>query len=364
MTEAEFDSLVGAIYDAAASVSKWPDALCKLASIYGAQMAGIASYSPDPTECWGIMGPDNPELTSEYLAYYHSKNVLLQRTARAPAGALHTDMTVMPRRSLVRTEFYNDFLVRHGIRAMSHVVLVNDDGRLAEVAVHRRKDFDRRDLRVLGRLYPHLRRAFEVNLRLNQADLYQAAAVEALERLDKAALLVDANSRVLFANRAAEQLFHRGAGLRLTEGALSAEIAAEAFRLRRMIGECHKRESPAQSATLHISRGNSRMPFSVSVVPLRASGVPSLPAGVWAMVLVTDPEARKRPAAELLRQRFGLTKAEAAFALEIMQGEGVQAAADHLRVSRSTARTHLVRIFAKTGARRQAELVRLLLDLA
>jgi DNA-binding CsgD family transcriptional regulator len=52
--------------------------------------------------------------------------------------------------------------------------------------------------------------------------------------------------------------------------------------------------------------------------------------------------------------------AEAALALEIVKGDGRDAAAARLGISLSTARTHLSRIFEKTGAGRQAELVVLL----
>lgn len=45
-----------------------------------------------------------------------------------------------------------------------------------------------------------------------------------------------------------------------------------------------------------------------------------------------------------------------------MAGTGIQAAADRLQISRSTGRTHLARIFEKTGTHRQAELVHLMLQ--
>lgn len=61
-----------------------------------------------------------------------------------------------------------------------------------------------------------------------------------------------------------------------------------------------------------------------------------------------------------LRQRFGLTRAEAILALEICKGDGREAAARRCGISVSTAHTHLNRIFSKTGTRRQAELVHLL----
>ena len=67
------------------------------------------------------------------------------------------------------------------------------------------------------------------------------------------------------------------------------------------------------------------------------------------------------PSGRQLRDQFGLTTAEATFALEIIQGQGLKACAKRLKISEPTARTHLQRIFEKTGTRRQAELVRLVL---
>jgi DNA-binding CsgD family transcriptional regulator len=63
-----------------------------------------------------------------------------------------------------------------------------------------------------------------------------------------------------------------------------------------------------------------------------------------------------------LRDDFGLTRAEAAVAVEILETDGLQAVADRLDISLATARTHLAHLFDKTGTHRQAELVRLVLQ--
>jgi hypothetical protein len=54
-------------------------------------------------------------------------------------------------------------------------------------------------------------------------------------------------------------------------------------------------------------------------------------------LIISDPDAR----AERLRQRFALTQAEAAFALEIVKRDGRKAAADRLGITVGTARSHL-----------------------
>ena len=60
---------------------------------------------------------------------------------------------------------------------------------------------------------------------------------------------------------------------------------------------------------------------------------------------------------DLLRCHFGLTPAEARLALQLVAGETLRSAGVKLGISYETARTHLKNIFSKTGTRRQAELV-------
>ncbi|MGX5829985.1 LuxR C-terminal-related transcriptional regulator [Mesorhizobium sp. 43Arga] len=61
----------------------------------------------------------------------------------------------------------------------------------------------------------------------------------------------------------------------------------------------------------------------------------------------------------LVTALFGLTPAEARVFEQIVAGRTVAEASDALNVEHSTVRTHLLRLFEKTGVRRQTELVRL-----
>jgi len=64
---------------------------------------------------------------------------------------------------------------------------------------------------------------------------------------------------------------------------------------------------------------------------------------------------------ELLRSHFGLTPAEAKLTLRLVAGDKLQSAAVKLDICYETARGHLKNIFSKTGARRQTELVVLIM---
>jgi len=70
-------------------------------------------------------------------------------------------------------------------------------------------------------------------------------------------------------------------------------------------------------------------------------------------------ELRAEPAIrrEVLVKRFHLTPAEMRVAREIVKGDGRTAAARRLGIGEATLKSHLLRIFEKTGVSRQAELV-------
>ena len=66
----------------------------------------------------------------------------------------------------------------------------------------------------------------------------------------------------------------------------------------------------------------------------------------------------------MLEALFDLTGAEARVFSLIAAGRTPQQAAEALGVAFSTVKTHLIRIFTKTGARRQVDLVRLAASIA
>ena len=109
-----------------------------------------------------------------------------------------------------------------------------------------------------------------------------------------------------------------------------------------------------------LTRPDHRLPLAVSVIPVRTEGLSLLVGGPCVLVCVTDLEAGVSLPEQRLRDLLGLSRAEARVALALFQGDTPREAAERLGVSFFTVRGHLVRIFEKTGAGRQAELIRLL----
>ena len=82
--------------------------------------------------------------------------------------------------------------------------------------------------------------------------------------------------------------------------------------------------------------------------------------GAALALFVSDPGQDAAPDPEAIRDLFQLTRMEAMLAAALAGGGSLVEAADRLGIAHNTARSHLRSIFAKTGARRQSQLVHLL----
>jgi DNA-binding CsgD family transcriptional regulator len=347
--------------------SLWPDALGRIAAAFGAPSAGMARQGKTLAECWGISSGIQPAAMKSYVEYYHGVNPIWQRVPNTPAGTVQADTMVMARRDLERTEFFNDYLLPQGIGGLLNSVVLVEEGRQTVVTMHGRQQFDNDDIELYKLLSPHLQRAVQINLKSAQTEINHAASIEALNRLNDGVLFVDVNGVVLFANSIAESFFLADGGLRQREGILHSKVSSQTAALHALIAKCSNGGPILSSGGfLSLTRGSGRLPLSLMVAPMHAvpHRTPDWLIGKRpvAIIFVTDPERIPKPASRQLKEQFGLTRAEAAFAIEILNGDGIQAAADRLSISRATARTHLARVFDKTGARRQSELVRLLMS--
>ena len=103
-------------------------------------------------------------------------------------------------------------------------------------------------------------------------------------------------------------------------------------------------------------------PLAITVAPLRMPSIGLLGGGPAVIVCVTDTEAGVRLPEQKLRDIFGLTPAEARLALALFEGANLSEAAETLSISRFTAQNHLARVFEKTGANRQATLIKLMMQ--
>jgi len=367
MSLGDLSDLVGSAYDAAFDPDSWPIVLNRLADLLTATSgAAIVSYNAQ-TRRRGLLYPrSSPEYVRSFLEYWCPRCPILHYGKNHPVAAVLQPEMFVSREEYCSTEIFNEwFRPQHAEAMIGSKLLIEGPVSmfLALMRPFSTGDFEETEIQLFDALIPHLQRAVQLQLRLAVLEGPAEGSATILNRLPQGVVLVDAQSRVLFANSAAEALFRARAGLFSGQDGLSAESAGETRRMRKIIADCAdpNGEIGGAGSRLRISR-EDRAPMIVLVIPQRSRLGWIDVVRPRATLFITDPEQSTVAHGQHLREDFGLTPAEAALALEILKSDGLKAAANRLGISPATAHTQLAHVFDKTGTRRQAELVRLILQ--
>jgi DNA-binding CsgD family transcriptional regulator len=107
--------------------------------------------------------------------------------------------------------------------------------------------------------------------------------------------------------------------------------------------------------------GRDGEPYVAHVLPLTSGARRRAGASYAAVaaVFVRKATIDIPSAPEIIAKHFGLTPTELRVLLAIVQIGGVPETAEALGIGEATVKTHLHRLFCKTGASRQADLVKL-----
>ena len=222
-------ALIDRIYDAAAGFCGWDGVLSDLRGCSAGPPRCSASSGRDRPGRVVQVGVD-PACMARYLERHAGRNELAARSASLPVGTVVTDRCLMPKAEFLRTAFYDECLRPQGLHSLINLRAARGErGAVANVCVlrtAREGEFGAEEVELLSRLAPHLRRAVAVHTRLAEAEGDRRALAEALERLPRAAFLVDGAAAVRLANAAGAALLAARDGLRADPGEGGALRAA------------------------------------------------------------------------------------------------------------------------------------------
>ena len=225
--------------------------------------------------------------------------------------------------------------------------------------------FSDSELQLAERLAPHVVRAIRLMARLFEVEAREHLACEALDRLAFPVFIATSSGRVRYVNAAGRAITSARDGLCIVNCQLETLRIDETAELAGLIhgaALARKHSYSTSGGNLSVTRRCKKPSLNLLVTPLgpTRSGT-DWPIEDAALIVASRPKPACARAAVMLQKQFNLTPAE----IRLMQlvGEGIEPMqmAERLSVSITTIRTHLQRLFDKTGTRRQAELVRLVL---
>jgi DNA-binding CsgD family transcriptional regulator len=358
--------LIGDIYDAALDQSLWEGVIERAARFVGG--TGAALFSKDAAAQQVDVRYD-VGIDPHYKQLYFDKYVGLDPATTGHYFAeLEQPVAVadlMSYQEFVETRFYREWVRPQGLVDFVSAVLDKSATSVAMFGVfrHERNGVVDDDARHRMRLIvPHIRRAVLIGRMFDLKAAEAATFADMLDGLGAGMYLVESTGRIVHANTAGYAILGAGNILRTVGGRLVACDAQVDRTLREVFAAAGQGDAAVGTKGIAVSLiGNDGERYVAHVLPLtsgarRRAGITYTAA---AALFVRKAALAVPSPFEVIGKTFKLTPTELRVLLAIVDVGGVPEVAEALGVASTTIRTHLGRVFEKTGVTRQADLVKL-----
>lgn len=367
MSEIErFSALVGDIYDASLDPALWPAVFEKACSFIGGSTASLVSHNTVyKTADFYFSSTIDPQYRQLYFDKYFRINPIFPTVIFFDVEETHWVPDILPREEFCRTRFFQEFLLPQGYM---DGLFANMDKSATGCALFtvffRMSDgfVDDEMRRRFALVVPHVRRALLIGKVIDLKQVEAAALADSLDTLASAMFLVDGTGRIVHANASGHLMVAEANAVRAPNGRLGAtDPAADQALLDSFTASGGGDVKLGRRGIAVPLRSRDGERYVANVLPLtsgarRRAGVSyAAVATVFihkaALDLPSPPEAVAR--------EFRLTPAELRVLFAVIEVGGVADVAAVLGLSGATVKTHLQRLFQKTGSARQADLVKL-----
>jgi DNA-binding CsgD family transcriptional regulator/PAS domain-containing protein len=365
----KFSELVEAIYAAALDPTEWSLFGRLLTEATNSALAGVGILDMTTTRFLQTHGYGVPDGYFERLNAVSELNPLLPYAALSKPGDLLVNSAVITEDEFVKSRFYREFSEPLGLRDSMGLVCLRSGPRIAFLVANRAASqplYTDADGDLLRLLSPHICRAMTISDAFDLHTIKSDALEAALDGLAAGVFLVDGQGRVIHQNRAAERMAQQSSIVTVRDQRLWPLNSSSRAALVDALSQGAQRGIPATAdvpmIALQPSDGSSAGMIA-TLLPLQSCGQATSDDSTkaqWA-VFIQDPHVVLPMPGEAFGKLYNLTPAELRVALALAPGLTPEAAADMLGLGLPTVRTHLQRIFAKTGTNRHTDFVRLML---
>jgi DNA-binding CsgD family transcriptional regulator/PAS domain-containing protein len=374
---AELSQVIGRIYDSAVDPSLWPAALESCCGLIGANLGSVALFElRQQTTRWAVQWGGDPYWMKLYEEKYAAMMPFWPNLTREEVGSIKNTRDMVKvlggdEEEIRNRPFFTEWAAPAGYHDVAACIIARNETRRGVFQLHTpltREVVGPRDIAIVNLLFPHVRRAVLIGDLLDMRSIASTAFTATLDALTVAVILVDAQSRILHANTAAQKMFSAGGPVLSIRNELNTHQPVATAALRDAIGRAAVNESRLSHGGIGVPIRGREIDASTRsmahVLPLKSGTLrPGLALGAAAAVFVTPPGESSPPPFEALAALYDLTPMEARVMIEIASGKNRAAAAVTLGIADSTVKTHLARVFEKTRTSDQSELAKLVTSL-
>ena len=363
----QVSSLIRDIYDAAVDPVLWGDLLGDARDFVGGSAAVL--YSKDATRKSANIYYDDGGIDPHYKQLYLDQYVKFDPTSTAEFFVEIEQPTatgdLIPYNEFLQTRHNQEWARPQGLVDHLRAALEKSAAGIAFFGVFR----DQRDGTVdnemrqrMRLIVPHVRRAMLIGQLINRKTAEAAAFADTLDGVSAGLFLVDAGGRMVHANASGQAMLDERCVLRSGGGKVDATEAEADRELNRVVALAGGGDAAVgvKSIALPLAARDGER-YVAHVLPLmsgerRRAGA-SYAASAALFVHKATLGAPSAP--ETIARLYHLTPSELRVLLALVQLGGVPEVAEALGIGETTVKTHLHHLFGKTGASRQADLVKL-----
>ncbi len=366
--EETFDHLIDLIYQAALDPERWPLVLQGLTTALGSTHASLFIHDFDSqfvqADATGVMFRTvgfEDWAVARYAEHFSAQNVWAANEEGLRSGAVVTSTMLYPDDRLSGTEFYGDWLQPQNLFYSLGGIVERRGSQASKLSVLRSRNrgaFEDNEILFLKRLYPHVRRACELNHRIGLSNA-DGALGRLAQRVAPLCLFAMSSTGELLHSNAQGEAWLRDSGiLSLRQRRLVAVHRHHESALRVAM-----RRTAQDGVPIHVNLGDLTNPGRCLTLMRMPPDEKFALAGTRAELLGLLGDCVLRPLAsnEQLAELFGLSPAEAYLARALAEGESLDTVSQSRQVSRNTLRTQLQSALGKTGTDSQRALIRLVL---
>jgi DNA-binding CsgD family transcriptional regulator len=363
----QFSGLVGDIYDAALDPDCWEHVLESTCKFVNGMMGGLGSFDRlsnknNVSKWWGY----DPKYIRSHDDHYSKINVLaIASMGIVKVGDVVTNNDLLPEHEWRASRAYREWCAPQGIGDTITAILEKTNIAEAAVSVVRHErdgPFDEEARRRMRLLFPHFRRALLIGKVIDLHKVEAAALADTLDGLAAAMILVDANGRIVHTNAAGKVMLAEHSVLRSGGSKLDVIDTRANSALHDIIANAESGDADLGSKGIAVPlTGREGERYVAHVLPLTSGArrKAKVAYSAVAAIFVRKAELEAPHPIDALASAFDLTPAELRVLMMIVQVGSVPKVAPILGISQTTVKSHLQSIFDKTGANRQADLVKL-----
>jgi DNA-binding CsgD family transcriptional regulator/PAS domain-containing protein len=346
---------IDALYDALGAPHTLADRVGELGKLLGADATAfiVAAQNGDVLR---FVSDVQHDLHAQWEAHFSLLDPTRAPVLALPPGGLFTDDRLLDERLSPNPEYVHDWAKHAGLRWQRSLMALRTAEHHAVFSLLRPADakpFGSDTHALLQRVYPDLRRFSKLLIDMHERLTPAIHSVGALDAIDVAMCVVDAQARVLHANAAAETLLRTSSPLTLRQGRLAAQHCAATQAVHMAVRQACTR--PRCAGAMPLGDGGTRC--NLRVAPLTSIDTSYGVTAASDVALVCIEVAPRPPAADDLISLFGFTAAEAALVRLLVRGHDLAGAAAVRGVRLSTVRSQGTSAMAKAGVRTQAQLL-------